>query len=67
MAIIRNGSNWPSTIDEVIAMLEHETVTVSGREEWGRGYKRGLRFCMTLLRKLKNKQELKKKQRIKND
>ncbi len=52
MAIIRNGSNLPKTFKETIEIMQTESQSVSGLEDWGKGYRRGIRFGIEMLRKL---------------
>ena len=58
MSIIRNGSNLPSTIKELLAIMENETKGVSGLEEWGQGYRRGIRFGIKMIRNLQRKRAI---------
>ncbi len=58
MSIIRNGSNLPKTFDEAIELMHYESRTVSGREEWGQEYRRGIAFGAKLFRMLENGMKL---------
>ncbi len=52
MAIIRNGSNMPKTFSAAIEIMQTESGSVSGLNGWGKGYRRGLRFSIKILRGL---------------